>query len=94
MALTVIAAYDVSEDGRRSRLAALLQSIGDRLQKSVFLLSLTAQDLTLLQQRAAALIDPETDSLYFMRQCADCWNDLECLGQAQPPKEVLYWTAL
>lgn len=37
--MMILAAYDVAVDGRRSRLAALLQSVGDRVQKSVFVLS-------------------------------------------------------
>ena len=45
VALTVIAAYDISDDGRRSRVAALLQAHGDRIQKSVFLLDVTADIL-------------------------------------------------
>lgn len=43
MALTVVAAYDVSEDRRRARVAAMLQMYGDRVQRSVFLLSLRAE---------------------------------------------------
>ena len=43
--LTLLAAYDVREDDRRARLAAVLQSLGDRVQKSVFVIILDETEL-------------------------------------------------
>jgi hypothetical protein len=40
VALTVIIAYDISDDRRRSRVAANIQVWGDRVQRSVFLSTL------------------------------------------------------
>ena len=40
MALTVVIAYDISEDRRRARVAAVLQAYGDRVQRSVFIATL------------------------------------------------------
>ncbi|NLI18441.1 MAG: CRISPR-associated endonuclease Cas2, partial [Actinomycetales bacterium] len=40
MALTMVVSYDVTRDDRRAKLAALLQTWGDRIQYSVFLLTL------------------------------------------------------
>lgn len=94
VALTVIAAYDVSKDSRRARLAALLQSCGDRIQYSVFLLTIADDELAELRDRALAIIDPDTDSVYLMRQCADCWSRVECIGQSLPPTQELFWMAL
>ena len=36
MALTYVIAYDISDDRRRSQVAAVLQAYGDRIQRSVF----------------------------------------------------------
>lgn len=94
VALTVIAAYDVANDNRRARLAALLQTWGDRVQESVFILTLGDEDLADLRGRAILLLDVHEDSLYFFRQCATCWDSLYCVGQASPPKDELYWSAL
>lgn len=94
MALTIVAAYDVREDDRRSRLAALLQIHGDRIQKSVFLLTLDDKELAELKQRCLSVIDPDTDSLWFIRQCVDCWNDAVRLGQSDLRPAALYWAAL
>ncbi|MDI9385876.1 MAG: CRISPR-associated endonuclease Cas2 [Verrucomicrobiota bacterium] len=94
MALTTVAAYDVREDSRRARLAALLQSYGDRIQKSVFLLGTAPEDLDTLCTRAADIIDAETDSVWIIRQCSDCWEVVIRIGQAEPPAKVLLWAVM
>lgn len=94
MAMTIVAAYDVSSDSRRARLAALLQTCGDRIQLSVFVLTIDDADLDELRDRALAIMDPEEDSLYLLRQCADCWDGARCLGQALPPEPAYFWAAL
>ena len=92
MAMTVIIPYDVSDDGRRARLAALLQAHGDRVQYSVFVCRGEPDELDELMHRASNIIDPRTDSLYQVRQCSDCWEAIKVVGQASPPQRVLYWT--
>lgn len=92
--ITVIVAYDVSDDDRRARLAALLQSVGDRIQKSVFLLQIEPDDLDHLMTTSAGLIAADTDSIYAIRNCAACWSRIQLLGQATPPGKELFWAAL
>lgn len=94
MALSVVAAYDVHDDNRRARLAALLQTCGDRIQLSLFMLTLTEEELAELATRATAIIDPAKDSLYWLRQCATCWGAVRCDGQAAPPAQEYFWAAL
>lgn len=91
--MTIVAAYDVSDDNRRARLAAVLQTWGDRVQFSVFMVTVSDDELTQLRAKAEAIIDPQTDSLYLFRQCADCWDGLDFVGQAHVPSEPLYWSA-
>jgi CRISPR-associated protein Cas2 len=91
MALTVIAAYDITDDGRRSRLAALLQAFGDRIQKSVFVLQIDHAGMDEVRERARDIIDFDDDSLYLFAQCGTCWERVECHGQAAKPDRVLYW---
>ena len=57
MAVTVLAAYDVRQDASRARLAAILQGFGDRVQKSVFVIEGSPEDLQLIRARAEALLD-------------------------------------
>lgn len=94
MALTMVAAYDVASDARRARLAALLQCHGNRIQKSVFLIEVDSAAFERMVERAKTVMDVDEDSLYFFRQCATCWDDAVCLGQAEPPKRCLYWAVL
>lgn len=89
--LTVIAAYDVREDDRRARLAAVLQSMGDRVQKSVFVLLLDESELAELQARSLQIIDADTDSFLIFRQCSSCWNKKVEVGQASTPSESTHW---
>ncbi|QLQ16295.1 MAG: CRISPR-associated endonuclease Cas2 [Micropruina sp.] len=94
MALMTVIAYDVREDSRRSKLAALLQMHGDRIQFSVFLCRVDAEDLGQLLAQARSLIDPRTDSIYALRQCEECWQKVTTIGQARPPQPRLYWAVL
>lgn len=91
MAVTVVAAYDIRDDGRRARLAALLQSCGDRVQFSVFLLSLPEEDLSELVDRATGIMDVDRDSLVFFRQCRNCWDAMEQVGQVVTGDAPLAW---
>ena len=92
--LTLIAAYDVREDDRRARLAATLQVWGDRVQKSVFIITLEPDDLTALRARALTIIDADTDSLMLFRQCATCWEAKIPIGQGTVPTAVTHWVVL
>lgn len=94
MALTVLATYDIREDDRRSHVAALLQSFGNRIQKSVFVLMLDADDLSALQLRVAGMVDTRVDSVWFVRQCGTCWAQAETIGQVKVPDKVTHWAVM
>ena len=94
MALTHVIAYDISDDHRRARVAATLQAYGDRIQRSVFICSLAADLLAEVRSRVAAIINPDTDSIYLFRQCAACWETVGIHGQASATGEPLYWAVL
>lgn len=94
MAVTYVVAYDITEDQRRARVAATLQALGERIQYSVFLLTIDDGQLAPLLARLATLIDLDEDSVYALRQCAPCWDARTCLGQAHPPTPQLYWAVL
>lgn len=92
--LTLVAAYDVREDDRRARLAATLQVFGDRVQKSVFVITIDPVELDALRARALAIIDADTDSLLMFRQCATCWDAHIPIGQASVPTAVTHWVVV
>lgn len=91
--MILVAAYDIRDDGRRSRVAARLQAWGDRVQKSVFVIDIASVDLEHLQAELQGILDLDVDSLYFFRQCGACWPAVQCFGQAEPPRRELFWEA-
>lgn len=91
MALTHVITYDISDDNRRARVAAILQAYGDRVQRSVFVVTTEADRLTEARERIAEIINPDTDSVYVFRQCAACWEAIGILGQATVADEPLRW---
>ncbi|MFT4124893.1 MAG: CRISPR-associated endonuclease Cas2 [Gordonia sp. (in: high G+C Gram-positive bacteria)] len=93
MALTVLVAYDITQDRRRARLAALLQSWGDRIQYSVFICTIADDALPTLEAEVTKMIDVDEDSVFIVRQCKTCWAGLVTIGQGEPPHEDLLWEA-
>jgi CRISPR-associated protein Cas2 len=61
----VLIAYDIGNDGRRDRVAVTLQSHGDRVQYSVFVVDAKAADLVRLNATLQTLIDMTTDRVLF-----------------------------
>lgn len=57
----VLVAYDVSNDARRDRVAVALQSYGERIQYSVFIVDGKPAVFVRLQVTLRQLIDPATD---------------------------------
>lgn len=58
-------AYDVSDDVRRTKVAKKLESYGDRVQYSVFIVDTRPAKLVRLRAQLADLIDEDTDSILF-----------------------------
>jgi CRISPR-associated protein Cas2 len=59
----LLVAYDVSSDTRRDRVAVALQSYGQRVQYSVFLVDGKPADFVRLQLTLRKLIDLSTDRI-------------------------------
>ena len=78
---TILIAYDITENTRRARLASMLQVFGDRLQKSVFILHLTAPELDGLTTTITKTINPHTDSVAIYPLCTPCAHNPTHLGQ-------------
>ena len=94
MALTHVVAYDISDDHRRARVAAVLQAYGDRIQRSVFVATIDTEQLNEARERISQIVNPETDSVYVFRQCGACWEAVGVHGQATVAGEALYWAVL
>ncbi|MDQ7911191.1 CRISPR-associated endonuclease Cas2 [Phytohabitans sp. ZYX-F-186] len=58
-------AYDISDDVRRTNVAKKLESYGDRVQYSVFIVDTRPAKLLRLRTQLIHLIDQSTDSILF-----------------------------
>lgn len=67
-----VIAYDVVDDAKRQRLAELLKSYGQRVEKSVFECKLTKKELEEVQKRLVQFVDPSEDRCHIYPLCADC----------------------
>jgi CRISPR-associated protein Cas2 len=67
-----VVSYDIVDDGRRQRIAKILEAYSRRVQWSVFECHLTSEDREVLQSRLRAEIDLETDSIRWYPLCGWC----------------------
>ncbi|MGV0684592.1 CRISPR-associated endonuclease Cas2 [Mycolicibacterium thermoresistibile] len=59
----ILIAYDVSDNQRRTRLANMLQSYGDRVQYSVFVVDASPAKLRRLRHEVTQIIETQEDSV-------------------------------
>ncbi len=77
-----VISYDVTDNGRRNRIARLLQGFGARIQKSVFELVADPDILAECLHDLQALLKPDEDSVAIYPLCRRCSTDREYLGVA------------
>jgi len=91
MAMTMVVAYDISSDAARARCAALLQTFGNRVQRSVYVCVVDDDQFGELRSRVEGLIDLESDIVTFYRLCKDCWGGIMSIGAYAPVESEPYW---
>ncbi len=82
--------YDIVDDPRRARLAKALQSFGDRVQFSVFLIDAKPAKLVRLRSRIRTIIAPDNDSVLICSlgpTHAGANDAMEFLGRQRPLTE-------
>jgi CRISPR-associated protein Cas2 len=67
-----VLAYDIADDKRRAKIARLMESMGARVQGSVFEAYLNTAELDRLLKRAFRILDREEDSLRIYCLCEAC----------------------
>lgn len=75
-----VIAYDIPDDKRRGKIAALLEGYGARVQKSVFEADLDERGYVDLRKRLKRWIVEKEDSVRFYRLCSDCRGQVETIG--------------
>ncbi len=91
MALKIVLAYDISSDNTRARVAALVSSWGDRIQRSVYECLISKTELDDLLVRIDDLIDHRRDAVHVFPLCAGCTDGVRYVGQAVSPSDEPYW---
>jgi CRISPR-associated protein Cas2 len=87
-----VIAYDMTDNRRRAKLARLLESLGFRVQGSVFEGYLSSNEVDRMLKKALKLIDPNEDSIRVYPICKDCREKMTILGQGEvirPPGLVI-----
>lgn len=78
--------YDIEENKLRHRAQKFLETYARRLQKSVYLAELTAQDCRLLRQSLLSLLHEANEPrLLITPLCAACADRMYVLGEALEP---------
>ena len=82
----LIVAYDVSDDVRRTRLAKTLESFGDRIQYSVFVVDAKPAKLVRLRAALRRTINTNADSVMIcdLGPLNGGTDKLEFIGQERP----------
>lgn len=91
MALVVILTYDISDGNTRARVAALVSSWGDRIERSVYRCTLDKETLDDLLERIDKQINHATDSVHVFSQCQRCGPQARHVGQAIAPTPEPWW---
>jgi len=89
--MRVVVAYDISDDGVRAKVAAVLSAWGVRIQKSVFTCTLDEEELVELVARVGELVDLRSDSVHVFHQCAACHAKASYVGQAEGFEVPRFW---
>jgi CRISPR-associated protein Cas2 len=87
-----VVVYDVVDDKRRLKVARYLESIGERVQYSVFETYLTEDELTRLVKKIEKIIKLKDDSVRIYRLCSNCRGYVRALGVGvitKPPEVVI-----
>lgn len=74
--------YDIRQPRRLRRVAALCEDYGRRLQYSVFLCRVSAEQIGRFKAQARAIIDRACDQVLVMPLCRRCLGRQEQLGVA------------
>lgn len=76
----VVVSYDIVDDKKRLRVAKLLKSYGERVQKSVFECRLDDRLYLKMKREVEKTIDWEEDGVRYYILCAGCLKNVDISG--------------
>jgi len=87
-----VPAYEMSDDKRRARIARLMESLGERVQGSVFEAYLGADELETIYKRSKKVMNEKEDSLRVYALCQSCRAKVVVKGEGRvtpPPGTII-----
>lgn len=76
-----VVVYDIADNANRKKVSDALESLGDRVNLSVFECPLSEQELEPLLQKLTQFIDRRTDTLIFYPLCLNCRSTVRSAGR-------------
>lgn len=78
--MRLLVAYDISDPRRLTRVAKIMLDYGERVQKSIFEISVNGQTFREMRQRVDAEIDMLLDSVKYYPLCSKCATLISVIG--------------
>lgn len=87
----VVVAYDITDNGRRLRVARKLRNALDRVQRSVYEGEIDIAQVERLVTRVVPLLEEEEDTLRLYLLCAACRRRIRVYGQGRIVEDPDVW---
>jgi len=83
--------YDIADPKRLAKVAKAMESVGERVQDSVFEAWLDEAELGKLLKKAQKVMKESEDSLRIYTLCDACRKKIRCVGQGKvtPPPQAM-----
>jgi CRISPR-associated protein Cas2 len=81
--MNMIIAYDIADPRRLAKIARLMLDYGQRVQKSIFEVSVTLPVFQQIKARVEEIIEYEEDGVKYFPLCEKCAGTVEIIGQGR-----------
>ena len=81
--MNMIVAYDIANPRRLAKIARLMLDYGQRVQKSIFEVSVTPSVFQQMKARVEEIITYEEDGVKYFPLCEKCAGTVEIIGQGR-----------
>ena len=78
-----VLAYDIRDDKRRAKIAKIMESVGSRIQGSVFEAWFSQKELDQVILRSMKVLQDKEDSLRVYYLCEDCRAKIQVKGMGK-----------
>jgi len=86
-----VVCYDIADDRRRDRLAAVLLNFGPRVQESVFMANLDGELAARMLAQVGRVIDENLDRVHIFELCGACSAKTKILGTGEVVRDRAFY---